>query len=112
MIAKKYPCAITHRRASTKVAKMAKIIACGGDVKRKFIFLAENQRIDAAASEDKDGTRRYKRSREYDKAMAELEMFVQVGRNEHDDAADSMAQLVDTIGGDVEVEVQVTKRWF
>lgn len=112
LIQKKYPCAITHKRASTKVAKLAKIIASGGDVKRRFVFLAENRQIEAAAAEDQEGTHRFRRSREYDKAIAELEMFVQVGRNEHDDAADSLAQLVDTIGGSVDVEVQVMKRFF
>ena len=45
-------------------------------------------------------------------AMDELLMYVQIGKNEHDDAADSLAQLVQTIGGSVDVEVQVMRRFF
>ena len=39
------------------------------------------------------GIKRYYRSKEYQKAMDELGMFVSIGKNEHDDAADSLTQL-------------------
>lgn len=108
----RYPCAITHRRASTKTAKFEKVIQCAGDIKRRFIFLADNVTIRKASGEDTAQTKRYYRSQEYTKAMDELLMYVQIGKNEHDDAADSLAQLVQTIGGSVDVEVQVMRRFF
>jgi len=107
-----YPCAISHKRASTKIAKFEKVIQCAGDIKRRFIFLADNTTIHKAASEDDKKTMRYYRSGEYTKAMDELLMYVQIGKNEHDDAADSLAQLVGVIGGSIDVEVQVMRRFF
>ena len=107
-----YPCAISHKRASTRVAKFEKVIQCAGDIKRRFIFLADNTTIRKAATEDTENTARYYRSQEYTKAMNELLMYVQIGKNEHDDAADSLAQLVGVVGGSVDVEVQVMRRFF
>lgn len=108
----RYPCAITHKRASTKTAKFEKVIQCAGDIKRRFIFLADNVTIKKASVDDTSKTKRFYRSQEYTKAMDELLMYVQIGKNEHDDAADSLAQLVQAIGGSVDVEVQVMRRFF
>ena len=71
-----YKCSCTSRKAPNKVSKMEKIIAYSGDIKRKFIFLDEDHR-----------------SVEYQAAMEELCMFVTIGKNEHDDAADGLTQL-------------------
>ena len=71
-----YKCSCTSRKAPNKVSKMEKIIAYSGDIKRKFIFLDEDHR-----------------SAEYQAAMEELCMFVTIGKNEHDDAADGLTQL-------------------
>lgn len=109
----RYSCAITHKRASTKMAKFEKIIQYSGDIKRRFIFLADNVTIRKAAVDDTEQTQRFYRSQEYNKAMTELMMYVQMqGKNERDDAADSLSQLVQVIGGRVDVEVQVMKRFF
>ena len=79
----KYKCSCTSRKAPTRMAKMEKIIGASGDIKRRFIFLDEEHR-----------------DQEYKDAMDELCMFVTIGRNEHDDAADGLTQLVMFIDGD------------
>jgi hypothetical protein len=58
------------------MAKMEKIIAYSGDIKRKYVFLDEEHR-----------------TQEYQDAMDELCMTVSIGKNEHDDAADGLTQL-------------------
>lgn len=89
-----YKCSCTSKKAPNKIEKLSKIIAYSGDIKRKFVFLtpkkptAEQREIDA-----KLGVKRYYMSKEYQDAMDELEMFVSIGKNEHDDAADGLTQL-------------------
>lgn len=89
-----YKCSCTSKKAPNKVEKLSKIIAYSGDIKRKFVFLtpkkptAEQRELDA-----KLGVKRYYMSKEYQDAMDELEMFVSIGKNEHDDAADGLTQL-------------------
>lgn len=74
--------------------KLQKIIAYSGDIKRRYIFLdhrkptQEQKQLDAEL-----GVTRYTRSKEYQAAMDELCMFVTIGKNEHDDASDSLTQL-------------------
>lgn len=88
-----YKCSCTEKKAPNKMSKMEKIVAYAGDVKRKFVFLDTNGHIDKSAKEDTADVVRYRRSAEYQAAMDELAMFVTVGKNEHDDAADSLTQL-------------------
>ena len=55
----------------------------------------------------KYGIVRYTRSKEYQKAMDEFTTFVTIGKNEHEDAPDSITQLamfVDGYGGSARVE--------
>lgn len=73
---KGYKCSCTSRKAPTTMAKMEKIIAYSGDIKRKYVFLDEEHR-----------------TQEYQDAMDELCMTVSIGKNEHDDAADGLTQL-------------------
>ena len=56
---------------------MAKIIQYAPDIKRRFYFLKPELQ-----------------SEEYRAAMEELGMFTQLGKNEHDDAADGVTQLM------------------
>ena len=79
----KYHCSCTSRKAPNKMAKIEKIIAYSGDIKRRFIFLDEEHR-----------------DQEYKDAMEELCMTVSVGKNEHDDAADGLTQLAMFVSGD------------
>lgn len=66
---------ITHKKAPNTSSKLARIIQYAPDIKR-FYFLDEKQQ-----------------SKEYKAFMKELTTFVQTGKNPHDDAADSLAQL-------------------
>lgn len=78
-----YKCSCTSRKAPTRMAKLEKIIAYSGDIKRRFIFLDEEHR-----------------TQEYADAMDELCMTVTIGQNVHDDSSDSLTQLMMFIDGD------------
>lgn len=89
-----YKCSCTSKKAPNKVEKLAKIIAYSGDIKRKFIFLDSKKPTQEQLQKDAElGIVRYRRNEEYQKAMGELTMFVSIGGNDHDDAADSLTQL-------------------
>ena len=75
--AQHYSCSISSSKAPNTMSKMAKIIQYAPDVKRRCKFLAAN-----------------KRDKEYHDAMDELTMTVQIGSNDHDDAADGVTQLI------------------
>lgn len=70
---------IFSKRAPTTQSKLARIIQYAPDIK-KFYFLGD----------------RY-RSQEYRAFMREVALFVQTGKNPHDDAPDSLAQLADEL---------------
>lgn len=92
--AQDYKCSCTSRKAPNKVEKLSKIIAYSGDIKRKFIFLDTHRPTQDQMKKDSDlGVTRYYRNDEYQAAMDELSMFVSIGGNEHDDAADGLTQL-------------------
>lgn len=89
-----YKCSCTHKKAPNNLEKVSKIIAYSGDIKRKFIFLSpktvsEQQKQDDAIL----GIKRFYPSKEYKKALEEVGTFVTIGKNPHDDAVDSLAQL-------------------
>lgn len=89
-----YKCSCTSRKAPNKVEKLSKIIAYSGDIKRKFIFLDSHKITQEQMQKDAElGIVRYRRNEEYQAAMDELTMFVSIGGNEHDDAADGLTQL-------------------
>lgn len=89
-----YKCSCTSKKAPNKVEKLSKIIAYSGDIKRKFIFLDSHKITQEQMKKDADlGIVRYRRNEEYQAAMDELTMFVSIGGNEHDDAADGLTQL-------------------
>ncbi len=71
-----YKCSCTATKAPNTMAKLAKIQQYAPDIKRNFVFLDAKHR-----------------SKEYEKAYDEFTNFVQIGKNEHDDAADSLAQM-------------------
>lgn len=90
----KYKCSCTSRKAPNKVEKLSKIIAYSGDIKRKFIFLESKKVTQDQLQKDAElGIIRYRRNDEYQAAMDELTMFVSIGENKHDDAADGLTQL-------------------
>lgn len=79
-----YVCSISSSKAPNTMSKMAKIIQYAPDIKRRCKFLAAN-----------------KRDKEYHDAMDELTMTVQIGKNEHDDAADGVTQLMMLANGGI-----------
>lgn len=105
-----YKCSITSSKAPGEMAKMAKIIQYSGDIKKKFIFLAPNNEIRNAADFNDSHTERFFRTEEYDVAMDELTTFVQIGKNEHDDAPDSLSQLERFIEGGFTAKTEVKDR--
>lgn len=84
---------ITWAKASNQMGKLAKIIQYAPDIKRRFYFL--NPEL---------------QSEEYRKAMEELTMFVQIGRNPHDDAPDGLVQLLQLIAGEVYAKCEAMQR--
>lgn len=86
---------ISWAKASNQIGKMAKIIQYAHDIKRRFYFRKPELR-----------------SEEYQAAMDELTTFVQIGKNEHDDAPDSLVQLLQLIDGGVIGKVEVIKNPF
>lgn len=77
-----YKCSCTSSKAPNSMDKMSKMIAYSGDIKRKYYFLSREYR-----------------DKEYSKAMDELNIVVQTGKNAHDDAPDGLTQLEMTIEG-------------
>lgn len=73
---------ITTPRASNKISKEGKIIQYAPDIKRTFYFLEPNKQYD-----------------EYRKAMEEVTMYTQLGKNKHDDSVDSLVQLFQLVDG-------------
>lgn len=106
-----YKCSCTSKRAPNNMEKNSKIMAYSGDVIRKFVFLSPKKPTKEELEEDaKYGIIRYTRSKEYQKAMDEFTTFVTIGKNEHEDAPDSITQLamfVDGYGGSAKVEAIV-----
>ena len=94
--------------------KVAKINAYAGDIKRNFVFLSERRLSPAEREEDKRlGVVRYERDEDYQRAMEEVQMFVTVGKNVHEDAVDSLSQLAMFVENPFVQKVKVTKggRW-
>ena len=73
---------ISWAKASNQIGKMAKIIQYAPDIKRRFYFLSPELQ-----------------GEEYKAAMEELCMLTQVGKNEHEDSADGLVQLLQLIDG-------------
>ena len=89
-----WKCALDEKKAPNKMSKMEKIVAYSGDIKNKFVFLTAQVPTWEEIEKDRElGITRYMRSKEYQKAMDELNSFVTIGKNEHDDAADGLTQL-------------------
>ena len=84
---------MSYKKAPTNQSKLSRIIQYAPDIKRLY-FLDEKSR-----------------SSEYEKFMRELTLFTVSGKNLHDDAADSLAMLVDFLSTGIKT-VTVMKRPF
>ena len=90
-----YKCSCSSRKAPPRMAKMEKIIAYSGSIKRKYYFLDEEHR-----------------EQEYQDAMEELCMTVTIGKNDHDDAADGLTQLEMFIEGGATIPTRIVGSLF
>ena len=89
-----YNCSCSSKKAPNRIEKLSKIMAHAGDIKRKFVFLGPHKWSKEQFEKDKGlGIHRYYRNDEYQAAMNELLTFVNIGKNEHDDAVDGLVQL-------------------
>ena len=86
---------ISWAKASNQIGKMAKIIQYAPDIKRRFYFLKPELQ-----------------SEEYKAAMDELCMITQVGKNEHEDSADGLVQLLQLIDGGIVGKATAAKNPF
>lgn len=89
-----YSMNIKSVRASGKSGKVARILQYAPDIK-KFYFRDYHNR-----------------NKQYQKAMEELCTFVQIGKNLHDDAPDSLAMLAEELVTGYLKPVKFTKRLF
>lgn len=90
-----YKTNITWAKASNQIGKMAKIIQYAPDIKRRFYFLTPELQ-----------------NEEYKAAMEELCMLVQIGKNEHDDSADGLVQLLQLLSGETYAKCEAMERPF
>jgi hypothetical protein len=84
---------VTHSKAPSNMSKIAKIIQYAPDIKQRFYFLDEKHRTE-----------------EYQAAMDELNIFVQIGKNEHEDSPDSLSQLAAFLNGGFSAKLTIRDR--
>lgn len=84
-----YICSCSTKPAPNNISKQDKIKGCEADIKSRIIFLDGSKHT----AEEMGDVPYYNRGIEYVRALDELSTFVTIGKNEHDDAADSIAQL-------------------
>ena len=92
-----YICACDTKPAPNNIDKAGKIKAYEGIIKSKVLF-NDGTKHDY---EDVGDITFYHRSPEYERALNEMSMFVSIGKNPHDDSADSIAQLCAKAFGDI-----------
>lgn len=107
---RKYTCSCNTKPAPNNIAKEDKIKGYEGKIKTLIVFLDGTKHDKDRMLEE--GITYYERSPQYERALEEMSMFVTIGKNEHDDAADSIAQLCAKAYGDLNAlaEVEVFSR--
>lgn len=105
-----YTCSCNTKAAPNQISKEDKIKGYEGKIKTLILFLDGTKHDKERMIEE--GVTYYERSPQYERALEELSMFVTIGKNEHDDAADSISQLCIKAFGDVNsmAEVEVFSR--
>jgi hypothetical protein len=89
-----YLCSCDSVRAPNNLSKEDKIKACEGIIRQKFRFL-DGTKHDPEEYDDE--TTIYERSASYERALEEMGTYVTIGKNLHDDACDSIAQIAERI---------------
>lgn len=87
-------CQIIPYYASTRLPKAEKIKGYSDWVKENFLFLVHTKYLEVG----NDANIEYKRSKMYQDAMNELEMYTSEGKNPHDDSPDAISQLAIVFG--------------
>ncbi len=105
-----YVCSCNTKPAPNNISKEDKIKGYEGKIKALIIFL-DGTKYDKEKMLE-EGIEYYERSPQYDRALEEMSMFVTIGKNDNDDAADSIAQLCAKAYGDLNAlaEVEVFSR--
>lgn len=89
-----YLCSCDSVRAPNNLSKEDKIKACEGIIRQKFRFL-DGTKHDPEEYDDE--TTIYERSASYERALEEMGTYVTIGKNLHDDACDSIAQIAERV---------------
>lgn len=89
-------CTLNTRRANKSIDKHHNIIQYSAEIMTRCVFLQEGAKPaeEETAVPDEGMLPRYYRNAEYQAAMDQLESYVSVGRNPHDDAPDSLTMLI------------------
>lgn len=105
-----YICSVDTKPAPNNIEKVMKIKGYEGIIKAKVLFLDNTKQSDETFEDD--SVQFFKRDTMYERALDEFTTFVTIGKNPHDDAADSIAQLCEKIYGDLNglAEVEVFDR--
>lgn len=94
---RKYICACDTARAPYNIDKVGKIMAYAGTIKAKVLFLDGTKHN----FEEMGDIKFYNRSPAYERALGEMQRFVTIGKNDHDDAPDGITQLCIKAYGDI-----------
>lgn len=105
-----YVCSCNTKQAPNNISKEDKIKGYEGKIKALIIFLDGTKHDKEKMLEE--GIVYYERSPQYERALEEMSIFVTIGKNLNDDAADSIAQLCAKAYGDINAlaEVEVFSR--
>ena len=104
-----YICSCNTKPAPNNISKSDKIKGYEGKIKSMIIFLDETKhdKEQMAAENMTKGIDYFERSADYNRAMSEMSMFAAIGKNEHDDAPDGIAQLCAKAYGDLNALAEV-----
>lgn len=107
---RKYTCSCNTKPAPNNISKEDKIKGYEGKIKTLIVFLDGTKHDKDRMLEE--GITYYERSPQYERALEEMSMFVTIGKNEKDDAPDSIAQLCAKAYGDLNAlaDVEVFSR--
>lgn len=102
---KGYACSCNTKSAPRKISKEDFIKGYEGKIKANVIFLdnTKHNKEEMLAN----GVTYYERTPQYDRAMNELQIFASVGKNENDDAPDSLAKLCEKVYGGINALAEV-----
>lgn len=89
-----YMCACDSVRTAWNMPKEDKIKASEAVIRKKFRFLDGTKHNSEEFDED---TTIYERSVQYERALEEMSTYVTIGKNLHDDAADSISMIAERV---------------